>query len=104
MHTMTKPSETTPTASMRAIVQRAYGPPEVLEIASIRRPTIASDEVLIEVVAAGLDRGVWHLMTGMPYLIRIMGYGFTKPKKPVLGMDVAGRVVEVGDAVTRFSG
>ncbi|NNF55611.1 MAG: NAD(P)-dependent alcohol dehydrogenase, partial [Acidimicrobiales bacterium] len=72
-------------------------------LTSIPRPTIASDEVLIEVVAAGIDRGVWHLMTGMPYLIRIMGYGLTKPKNPVLGMDVAGRVMEVGDAVTRFS-
>ena len=103
MQTMSKPSESNSTTTMRAITQRAYGSSEVLELASIPRPTIASDEVLIEVVAAGIDRGVWHLMTGMPYLIRIMGYGFTKPKNPVLGMDVAGRVVEVGDAVTRFS-
>ncbi len=103
MQTMTKSNETNSTATMRAVTQRAYGSAEVLELVSIPRPTIGSDEVLIEVVAAGLDRGVWHLMTGMPYLIRIMGYGFTKPKNPVVGMDVAGRVVEVGDTVTRFS-
>ncbi len=61
--------------TMRAVTQRAYGSAEVLAVTSIDRPTIADDEVLIEVEAAGLDRGVWHLMTGMPYLIRIMGYG-----------------------------
>ena len=88
---------------MRAITQRAYGTAEVLELETIDQPTIASDEVLIEVDAAGLDRGVWHLMTGMPYLIRLMGYGLTRPKIPVPGMDVAGRVVEVGADVTRFA-
>ncbi len=88
---------------MRAVTQRAYGSADVLDVASIERPTIADDEVLIEVEAAGLDRGVWHLMTGKPYLMRIMGFGLTRPKNPVLGMDVAGRVVAVGDDVTRFA-
>ncbi len=89
--------------TMKAVTQTAYGSADVLGITSITRPVIAADEVLIEVAAAGLDRGVWHLMTGMPYLIRIMGYGFRKPKNPVLGMDVAGRVVEVGRDVSRFT-
>ena len=75
----------------------------MLEIATIERPEIGNNEVLIEVVAAGIDRGVWHLMSGMPYLIRLMGYGLTKPKQPVPGFDVAGRVVEVGADVNRFS-
>ncbi len=88
---------------MRAVTQRAYGSADVLELASIERPTIAGDEVLIEVDTSGLDRGVWHLMTGQPYLMRIMGFGFTGPKNPVPGMDVAGRVVVVGDDVTRFA-
>ncbi|MCB0993492.1 MAG: NAD(P)-dependent alcohol dehydrogenase [Acidimicrobiales bacterium] len=88
---------------MRAITQRAYGTAEVLELTTVDRPTVGSDEVLIEVVAAGLDRGVWHLMTGTPYLIRIMGFGLRKPKSPVLGMDVAGRVVAIGTNVTRFA-
>ena len=46
--------------------------------------------MLIEVHAAGIDRGVWHLMTGEPYLIRVAGFGLRKPKNPVLGLDVAG--------------
>lgn len=88
---------------MRAIVQRAYGSADQLELAIVDRPSIAADEVLIEVHAAGVDRGVWHLMTGTPYLIRIAGFGLTKPKQPIQGLDVAGRVVSVGADVTRFS-
>ncbi|MEL6984814.1 MAG: NAD(P)-dependent alcohol dehydrogenase [Actinomycetota bacterium] len=89
--------------TMRAATQRAYGSADVLAIETIDRPTIAENEVLIEVVSAGLDRGVWHLMTGLPYLIRIMGFGFSKPKQVVPGIDVAGRVVAVGSQVTRFA-
>ncbi len=89
--------------TMRAVTQQTYGSADVLSVTTIDRPAIADDEVLIDVVAAGLDRGVWHLMTGTPYLIRIMGFGLTKPKNPVPGMDVAGRVVEVGRDVTRFT-
>ena len=91
-----------PTGQMRAVVQDRYGAADVLELRTIERPEIASDQVLVEVHAAGVDRGVWHLMTGQPYLIRIAGYGITKPKNPVLGLDVAGRVVAVGNDVTRF--
>ena len=89
--------------TMRAIVQYRYGSTEVLERAPVKRPGLGADEVLIEVAAAGLDRGVVHLMTGLPYLVRLAGYGFTKPKNPVLGSDVAGRVVAVGESVTRFT-
>lgn len=106
-HTPTRPAATpspaTDPTTMRAVVQREYGTTEVLHVETIERPSVGDDEVLIEVEAAGLDRGVWHLMTGTPYLMRIMGFGLTKPKEPVLGMDVAGRVVEVGAAVTRFA-
>lgn len=102
--TMTKQtkSETASTFRMRAVTQRAYGSADMLAVATIERPEIGNSEVLVEVVAAGIDRGVWHLMTGMPYLIRLMGYGFTKPRQPVPGFDVAGRVVAVGADVTRF--
>lgn len=89
--------------TMRAIVQRSYGSTDRLELQTVDRPTIRPNEVLIEVHAAGLDRGTWHLMTGIPYLIRIMGFGLTKPKQPIPGLDVAGRVVEAGPAVTRFA-
>jgi NADPH:quinone reductase-like Zn-dependent oxidoreductase len=87
---------------MRAIVQDRYGTAEVLELRTIDRPQIASKQVLVEVHAAGVDRGVAHLLTGTPYLIRLAGYGVTKPKRPVPGADVAGRVIEVGDDVTRL--
>lgn len=96
-----RPSPHAPT--MTAITQPAYGRADVLEVSSISRPTIGHDEVLVQVEAAGLDRGVWHLMTGTPYLVRIMGFGLRKPKQPVPGMDVAGRVVQVGRDVTRFA-
>ena len=91
------------TPAMVAVIQTRYGSANVLSYKSIDRPTINADEVLVEVEAAGLDRGVWHLMTGMPYLIRLMGFGLTRPKSPVPGMDVAGRVVEIGCDVTRFA-
>ncbi len=88
---------------MQAIVQDRYGTADVLRFEEVPRPTITDDEVLIEVHAAGLDRGTEHLMTGHPYLVRIAGYGLTKPKNPVSGTDVAGVIVEVGSAVTRFA-
>ena len=87
---------------MHAIVQDRYGSADVLEFTRVPRPTPQADEVLIEVVAAGVDRGTCHLMTGTPYLIRLVGYGLTKPKRNVRGSDVAGRVVAVGADVTRF--
>ena len=87
---------------MQAVVQDRYGSADVLRLALIARPEVADDEVLLRVHAAGLDRGSWHLMTGRPYLLRL-GFGLRRPKNPVLGVDVAGTVVAVGSAVTRFS-
>ena len=88
--------------TMQAIVYDAYGSADVLRLARIARPEVADDEVLVRVHAAGLDRGVWHLMTGRPYLGRL-AFGLRRPKNPVLGFDVAGTVVAIGSAVTRFS-
>lgn len=103
MHTdVTSQATETATPHMRAVVQDRYGSTDALRIAAIDRPQIAPDEVLVEVVAAGVDMGVWHLMTGRPYLVRLAGYGMTKPKNPVPGLDVSGRVVAVGDGVRRF--
>jgi NADPH:quinone reductase-like Zn-dependent oxidoreductase len=87
---------------MKAIVQDTYGPTDVLELRDIGKPEIADDEVLVRVRAAGVDRGVWHIMTGLPYPIRLAGYGLRAPKTPVLGLDVAGVVEAVGKDVTRF--
>jgi NADPH:quinone reductase-like Zn-dependent oxidoreductase len=87
---------------MKAVVQDTYGSPDVLELRDIDKPEIGDDEVLVRVRAAGVDRGVWHIMTGLPYPIRVAGYGLRAPKNPVLGMDVAGLVETVGKNVTRF--
>ena len=89
--------------AMAAIVQDAYGPVDVFRHTRTARPEIADNEVLVRVHAAGLDRGTWHMMTGKPYLLRIMGFGFRRPKNPVPGIDVAGTVVAVGSDVTRFA-
>jgi NADPH:quinone reductase-like Zn-dependent oxidoreductase len=90
--------------TMRAVVQDTYGPAEVLQLRVIARPTPAGDQVLVRVHAAGLDRGVWHVMTGLPYLVRFVvpSMGPRRPKVPVRGMDLAGRVEAVGRDVTRF--
>jgi hypothetical protein len=87
---------------MKAIVHEIYGPPEVLELKDIAKPSIGDDDVLLRVHAAGLDPSVWHLMTGLPYLVRIMGYGLRKPKTSVRGSDVAGVVEAVGKNVSQF--
>jgi NADPH:quinone reductase-like Zn-dependent oxidoreductase len=89
-------------ATMKAIVQDRYGSTDVLQYRDIPRPVPGDGEVLVRVHAAGLDRGVWHLMTGLPYLIRLLGFGLRRPKVRVRGMDVAGRVEAVGAGVTRF--
>ena len=86
---------------MWAVVQREYGTADVLHIERIDRPVIAADEVLVEVRAAGLDRGTWHLMTGVPYGARLV-FGLRAPKNPVPGTDVAGVVAAVGSSITRF--
>ena len=87
---------------MRAIVQDAYGSSDVLRLADIDHPEIAGNEVLVKVAAAGMDRGTWHSMAGKPYLMRVIGFGFRRPKNRVPGLDVAGTVVTVGSEVTRF--
>lgn len=92
-----------PPSVMRAITQDRYGSADVLELGTAVRPTPKPDEVLIEVVAAAVDRGTCHLMTGTPYLIRIAGYGVTKPQNKIVGLDVSGSVVAVGADVSRFA-
>ncbi|MDP9494808.1 MAG: NAD(P)-dependent alcohol dehydrogenase [Actinomycetota bacterium] len=87
---------------MKAIVQDSYGSADVLEFRDVEMPVPDDDQVLVRVHAAGVDPGVWHLMTGLPYLVRVMGYGLRKPKFPIRGRDVAGRVEAVGKNVTRF--
>jgi NADPH:quinone reductase-like Zn-dependent oxidoreductase len=87
---------------MRAVVQDRYGTSDTWQLTDIARPEIEPHEVLLQVHAAGLDRGTWHAMTGRPALMRIMGFGFRAPKNRVPGLAVAGTVVAVGAEVTRF--
>jgi len=87
---------------MKAIVQEEYGSSEVLRVGEVDRPKVGDGEVLIRVHAAGVDPGVWHLMAGLPYFLRLMGYGLRAPKTRVPGNDFSGRVETVGKEVTQF--
>jgi len=88
--------------TMKAILQHAYGSADVLELREIDKPESNDGEVLLRIHAAGVDPGVWHLMTGRPYLVRAMGFGLRAPKVRVRGRDVAGVVESIGGNVTRF--
>ena len=88
--------------AMRAILQDSYGSADEWRAGEIAVPEIADKQVLVKVAAAGLDRGTWHVMTGLPYLGRL-AFGIRKPKNPVPGRDLAGTVVAVGSSVTRFA-
>lgn len=84
---------------MRAVVQRQYGGSDQLRLDEIDSPAPGPHDVLVRVRAAGVDRGTWHLMTGLPYAVRL-GFGLRRPKFPVPGRDVAGIVEAIGDEVT----
>ncbi|WP_236685289.1 NAD(P)-dependent alcohol dehydrogenase [Demequina salsinemoris] len=98
----TEPTATMKARSMKAAVQRHYGSPEQIHTDTVAVPAPGEGEVLVEVHAAGVDRGVWHLATGRPLVIRAIGFGLRRPKQPVMGSDVAGVVTAVGAGVTRF--
>ncbi len=104
MRTATQDQSTHEHATMQAIVQDEYGAAEdVLRLDQIDRPAIGDAEVLLRVHAAGVDRGVWHLMTGLPYPVRFAGYGIRAPKTRVRGREVAGRVEAIGSAVSTLA-
>lgn len=87
---------------MKAIVQHKYGSPDVLEFRDMDKPVVGEDELLVRVRAAGVNPADWHKMTGTPYLVRIGGGGFLKPKRIIPGLDLAGVVEEAGSKVTQF--
>jgi NADPH:quinone reductase-like Zn-dependent oxidoreductase len=86
---------------MKAMVYTEYGPPEVLQLKEVEKPVPKDNEVLIKVYAASVNAGDWHLLRADPFFIRLMS-GLRKPKNPILGWDVAGRVESVGAKVTQF--
>src|SRR5688500_14759480 len=96
------PPATTGAATMQAVVQDRYGPdPEaVLRLAEIDKPIPSADEVLVRVHASSVDRGTWHLMAGLPYPIRLAGFGLRRPRYANPGRALAGTVQEVGAGVS----
>ena len=87
---------------MKAIVRDRYGSADVLHLSDVEVPEVGDEEVLVRVRAAGLDRGAWHIMAGLPYLLRVAGYGLRRPKVAGLGSELAGVVEAVGANVTRL--
>ena len=87
--------------TMKAIVNTRYGSPDDLELKEIDKPVVDDDRVLVRVRAASVNPYDWHMMRGLPYIVR-MGEGLRKPKRTVPGIDVAGQVEAVGKHVTQF--
>lgn len=87
---------------MKALTQDRYGTADVLKFYDIERPTAHEGQVVVRVVAAGMDRGAWHFMAGEPYLMRLLGFGFRAPSVAVPGTNFAGVIEAVGPGVTGF--
>ena len=87
---------------MKAIVYTKYGPPDVLKLEEVPKPIPSDDEVLVEIHAASVNPHDWRLMRADPFLVRLMGGGFLKPKHKILGIDIAGKVEAVGGNVKQF--
>lgn len=87
---------------MQAIAQTEYGSADVLQLVDIAKPVPKDDEVLVKIKAASVDAGVWHLMRGTPFLIRLIYGGLRRPKHPILGSAISGEVKAGGPAVTQF--
>ena len=87
---------------MKALLQRAYGMPDVLELTEVATPTAGQGEVLVRVRAASINAADWFIMTGKPYIMRL-AFGPSRPKVQIRGRDVAGTVEAIGAGVTRFA-
>jgi NADPH:quinone reductase-like Zn-dependent oxidoreductase len=88
--------------TMKALTQDRYGTADVVEVRDIEQPSPGEGQVLVRVVAAGMDRGAWHFMAGKPYLMRLLGFGFRAPKVAVPGTNFAGVVAAVGPGVSGY--
>ena len=86
---------------MKAVTQHEYGSADVLRLEQVPTPSPADGQVLVRVHAAAICKGDVHLMTGKPYLVRLM-FGVRRPKNLVIGQEVAGTVVALGPGVTAF--
>ena len=88
--------------TMKAIVCTKYGPPDVLQLQEVEKPTPKDDEVLVKVHAASVNAYDWHLLTADIFLVRLMGGGLIRPKNAIPGVDIAGRIEAVGRNVKQF--
>jgi NADPH:quinone reductase-like Zn-dependent oxidoreductase len=86
---------------MNAIVQVQYGSPDVLQLKDIDKPVVGDGEVLVRVHAAAVNIGDWHLLRGVPYVMRVVS-GLRKPRREIPGLDLAGRVEAAGRNVRQF--
>jgi NADPH:quinone reductase-like Zn-dependent oxidoreductase len=87
--------------TMKGLVARCYGAPDVLTLEQVAKPTPADDQLLVKVHAAALNPVDWHYMRGSPYIMRLSS-GIGSPSDPRVGVDFAGTVEAVGKNVTRF--
>ena len=87
---------------MKAIVYTKYVPPDVLHLEEVKKPVLNEDQVLVKVYAASIHAADWHMLTGDPFKMRLMGVGLFKPKNTILGADMAGCVEAVGRKVKQF--
>lgn len=87
---------------MKALTQDRYGTADVVKFRDIERPSPGEGQVLIRVLAAGVDRGAWHFMAGEPYLMRLLGFGFRAPSVAVPGTNFAGVIESIGPGVTGY--
>jgi NADPH:quinone reductase-like Zn-dependent oxidoreductase len=87
---------------VKAITYESYGPPEVLQVKEVEKPTPKDDEVLVKIHAASVNAYDWHLLTADIFLVRLMGGGLLRPKNTMLGADIAGRIEAAGSNVKQF--
>lgn len=87
---------------MKAVLWTRYGPPDVLQVGEVEKPSPKDDEVLVRVHAASMNKEDWAMVRGKPYVGRLVGFGLLKPKITIPGRDIAGRFEAVGRDVKRF--
>lgn len=87
---------------MQAIIYERYGSPDELRLTEIEKPAPKADELLIKIKASSINSRDWRLLRANPFFLRFMGQGLLRPKHPILGADIAGRVETAGKNVTQF--
>ena len=88
--------------TMRAITCTKYGSPDVLQLKEVEKPTPKDDEVLVKIHAASVNMYDWHLLTADIFMVRLMGGGLLRPKHPIPGADIAGRIEAAGSHIKQF--